>query len=85
MAADHDRPGKLLEFQKETIMRENIDLIVLSGIVSLVFFGFSFTLLKTIWGQRKTKNRTEQSAALEDINDLDKPTFGTIPGMLSQD
>ena len=30
---------------------ENLDIIVLSGVVSAVFFAFSFTLLKAIWNQ----------------------------------
>ena len=85
VAADYDCPGKLHEFEKTSLTMENLDLIVLSGIVSLVFFGFSFTLLKTIWGQRKTKNRTEQSAALNDISDFEKPTLGAVPGILSQE
>ena len=32
---------------------ENLDLIILSGVVSAVFFAFSFTLLKAIWNSGK--------------------------------
>lgn len=40
---------------------ENIDLIVLSVLVCLAFFGFSITLLKTIWTQRKTAKKAEST------------------------
>ena len=32
---------------------ENLEIIIMSGVVSVVFFAFSFTLLRSIWKQRE--------------------------------
>jgi hypothetical protein len=53
MATYHADVIDVPEFKKTKVKMENLDLLILSGVVSAVFFAFSFTLLKAIWTQEK--------------------------------
>ena len=53
MAAHYADVTDVSEFKKTKVKMENLDLLILSGVVSAVFFAFSFTLLKAIRNQER--------------------------------
>jgi hypothetical protein len=51
LATYHADVADVSQFKKTEVKMENLDLLILSGLVSAVFFAFSFTLLKAIRDQ----------------------------------